>query len=1151
MHNKIPFVGLHAHSTAGSPFDGLGYPNSHMDFAFENGSDALALTDHGNMNGLAYQVLHSKKMAEDGKIFKPIYGIEAYFIPSIDDWRKEYEQIKAQKAASKKGRRTAEDDGSSGIGIEDEGLSRRNNKKLSRRNHVVLLAQNQIGLSNLFQLTTDSFDPKNFYKYPRMDYEMFKRHNEGIIASSACLGGVYAKDYWANRDEGEARVLAAMRDTTSRMQEIFGDRWFAELQWNNIPEQHELNKYIVQVASDMEVDLISTADSHYPTPASWKDRELYKRLGWIGRKSRPDWLTDEIPVSVEEIGYELYPKNGEQMWDAYRSYSNQLGVEYDDDKIRESIERTYHIAHDRIEDFVPDNSVRLPDFITPPGNTPEQALLRLCVDNMKNMGLVDSEYVDRLKGEISVIEDKGFSKYFLLMKAIADLASSEQISGAGRGSAAGSLIAYVLGITQVDPIKYNLQFSRFLRSDDKGYPDIDYDIGDNWRVKTRLVEKWGADKVVPISNWNTLQLRSLVKDVSKFYNISFQEVNAVTNRMMKEATPKAKAAKGIKAGVYQPTYEEVMQYSDSLKAFLVKYPHVGTHIKEIHGSIKSCSRHAGGVVIAEDLSKHMPIIKSGDVRQTPWTEGLHVKHLEPMGFIKFDILALDTLQMFENAIRQVLIRHEGVEEPTFDDVRDFYDEHLHPDKIDFDDQNVYENIYHAGKWAGVFQFTETGVQNFCKRSQPKNLTDLAAITAIYRPATLGADADKAYLEAKDGTKHVDYSHPIVKEVTEETYGLLIFQEQIAALAHKLGKDISLDEGNVLRKLLVTEYSQARQQGASKNVKKLEKIKKKFFDGCREKEMVEGQIQDLWDKFKLFSGYGFNKSHAISYSMISFQCAWLLNYYQDEWMAAFLDNASDRKKEKAITIVKGFGYEIRSLDVNSSGVVWELSADGKTLIQPLNSVKGLGVAAIAQIVQNRPFKSIEDFLFNESVIYSKLNKKALDVLCRSGALDGLMDKRFTGDKHFWSCVAVDRARKVVKFEENIELYKPEGKFTDSERLENLVSLTGKFPLELVMNDSVVEKLEEYCIPPLGEWDADLGVAWFIPREVILKKTKNNKPYYIVKVIDSSSATTKIKCWGVRPGKDIIHINKPYMAKLDHNEQWGFSARQLWKNFKLLG
>lgn len=1147
--SKIPFVGLHAHSTAGSPFDGLGYPNKHMDFAFENGSDALALTDHGNMNGLPYQVLHAKKMLEDGKDFKPIYGIEAYFISSIEEWRKERAQFEIEKA-KKKGRKKKDEGDESGISIEDEGLSRKSNKKLNRRNHIILLAQNQIGLSNLFQLVTKSYDPKNFYSYPRMDYSMLREHSEGIIASSACLGGIYAKDYWENKDQGSEAVLETMRETTRKMQDTFGDRWYAEVQWNSIPEQHELNQYIIQIAREMETQLISTADSHYPSPESWKDRELYKRLGWIGRK-RPDWLSDDIPVSVDETGYELYPKNGEQMWEAYKKYSGNLGIEYNDDEIRESMERTHDIAHKRIEKFIPDNTVRLPDFVVPAGNTPEQALVRLCVDNMKNMGLTDTEYIDRLKGEISIIKDRGFSKYFLMMKAIADMASSEQISGAGRGSAAGSLVAYVLGITQVDPIKYNLLFSRFLRADAKDYPDIDYDIGNNWRVKERLIEKWGEDKVVPISNWNTLQLRSLIKDVSKFYNISFQEVNAVTNRMMQEATPKAKAAKGIKAGVYQPTYEEVMLYSDSLKAFLTKHPDIGTHIESIHGSVKSCGRHAGGVVIAEDMSKYMPIIKSKDVRQTPWTEGLRVKHLEPMGFIKFDILALDTLQMLENAIHHILVRHEGVEDPTFEDIKDYYNEKLHPDRIDLNDQSVYKNIYHAGKWASVFQFTEAGTQNFCKRAKPQNITDLAAITAIYRPATLGAGADKMYLEAKEDPSSIEYVHPLVKDVTKETYGLLIFQEQIALLAHKLGKNISLDEGNVLRKLLVTEHSQARQQDASKSVKKLNKIKKKFFDGCQEKKLTERQTQGLWDKFVLFSGYGFNKSHAIAYSLISYQCAWLLNYYQDEWMAAHLDNASDTKKEKAITIVKGFGYEIKSLDINSSGVVWELSDDGKTLIQPLNTIKGLGEAAIAQIMQNRPFKNIEDFLFNESIVYSKLNKKALDVLCRSDALDILMDKRFSGAKHFWSCVAVDRARKEVKFLENIELYKPEGEFTNQEKLENIVSLTGKFPLEMVMDDSVVKKLDEYCIPPIGEWDNNLGVAWFIPREVVLKKTKNNKAYYIMKVIDSSSTITRIKCWGVRPEKDKIFINHPYMGKLDYDEQWGFSVRQLWKNLKLLG
>ena len=289
----IKFVGLHAHSVAGSIFDAIGYPDAHMDFAFENGSDALALTDHGNMNGLAGQVLHAKKMQAEGKDFKPIFGVEAYFIPSIEEWREEYEVAMADKKRA----RGAKKDAASGATVEDETDSKKLQGLLRRRRHLILLAQNQTGLNNLFKLVSESYQSENFYRYPRMDYALLAKYSEGVIGASACLGGVYAGNYWDNGtydDEGNRTgvdregALEDMRETTRQMQAVFGDRWYGELQWNNIKEQHELNQLIIEIAEEFNMKLISTADSHYPNQTAWKDRELYKRLGWLG-KGTPSW----------------------------------------------------------------------------------------------------------------------------------------------------------------------------------------------------------------------------------------------------------------------------------------------------------------------------------------------------------------------------------------------------------------------------------------------------------------------------------------------------------------------------------------------------------------------------------------------------------------------------------------------------------------------------------------------------------------------------------------------------------------------------------------------------------------------------------------------------------------------------------------------
>jgi DNA polymerase-3 subunit alpha len=1133
VESTIPFVGLHAHSVGGSPFDALGYVSEHMDSCYQNGCDALAITEHGNMNSLAEMVINTKKMHKQGKEFKPIYGVEAYFHPSIEQWKTDMEEAKKNK----KNAASLRDNNTSGAVVETE--VRTYKSIVNRRSHLVLLAQNQKGLENIFQMVSKSFQGDYFYRFPRIDYALLEKHSEGVIVSTACLGGLFAGDMWRNKEQGSEAILDAMRETASKMTSIFGDRFFAELQWNNIPEQHDLNKYVIQIAKEFNITLVSTADSHYPTPDTWKDRILYKKLGWLGKGKEMD---SELPVDVEEVGYELYPKNGDQMWESYKKYSEVAGVEYDDDLVLESIKNTHTIAHEMIETFFPNDEVRLPDFVVPPGKTATQALVAASIEGLRNFKLAKKQdYVDRLKRELEVISERGFSKYFLTMKAIADRAVQEQLTGPGRGSAAGSLVAYVLGITQVDPIKYGLLFSRFLRADATDYPDIDYDVASPMLLKEKLVEEWGENTVVPITNWNTLQLRSLIKDISKFYKIPFNEVNNVTGRMLAEATPKAKAKHGLSAGVYTPTFEEVMEFSETLQKFLQQYPHVKTHVEALYGQVRSSSRHAGGVVIADDLHKHMPLIASGGVRQTPWSEGQNVRHLEPMGFIKFDILGLASLRMMEDAIRSILTRHHGVRKPTFADVKKYYAEKLHPDVIDFDDQSVYENVFHKGKWAGVFQFTETGAQNFCVNAQPRSIIDISAITSIFRPGPLSAKVDRNYVAAKSNPDDVNYANETIREITEETYGFLIFQEQIALLAHKLGKDISLDEGNLLRKLLT-------KKGTGKGAEDKMKIFHKFIDGCVEKEMTRNEAEKLWETFEFFSGYGFNKSHAVSYSILSYQCAWLLNYYPVEWVAAFLDKEPESRKERAINTAKKMGFEIRPLDINLSTKNWTIGDDG-ALIQPFSSVKGLGDAAIDQILNFRPFETIEDFLFHDRIVYSKLNKKTLDVLVRSEALNPLMDDRFTGLRHFWSAVAVDRAKTKKRFNENIEKYAPEGHFTAQETIEYQVSLTGMFPIHLVMSDEVVKQLEDNMIPPLGDFMPEVPVAWFIPREIIPRKTKNGKVYWIVKVIDSTSTPNAIKCWGVRDN-DHVELNKPYMAKLDFHDQWGFSTRSLRHNFKLL-
>ena len=1136
---KEQFVNLHGHSCF-SLFDGFGFPQEHMDFAYENGSRALALTDHGSMNGLSYQLLRAKEMKAEGKDFKPIFGVEAYYIDSLEEWQALRNEIALDKKRAKE-----IESGDSAMVVEDE---QRNDKRaLARKRHIVLLAQNQKGLENIYEMVSKSYSGDYFYGKPRIDFGLLSKHSEGVIVTTACLGGIAAESMWKNQEEGLDAIVADMMQNLAKFRDLLGDRFYGELQWNNIPEQHLLNKAIITVASKLNIKLVSTCDSHYPRPDAWKDREVYKRLGWLGKA--PAWMDDNIPNTVEEIGYELYPKNAHEMWEAYQKYSAQCEYSYDDSLVMESITNTAFIAFEQIEDFLPDTSVQLPSFMVPNDKSADEALRELAESALKvylrgQDKTTKRHYSKRLEEELDVISSQKFSEYFLATKGITDFSWNYTFVGPARGSAAGSLLAFLLKITQIDPMKWNLPFERFLTMDSDGFPDIDIDFGDNSLIKEKMVEEWGEDSVAFISNYNTLQLSSLIKDISKREGVDFTEVNKVTKAMLVEATPIAKKAHGIRAGVYTPTFEEVCEYSETLQGFFKKYPQIEEQVFGLIGQPRSIGRHAAGAIIGDYLPSKMPLITSKGIRQTPWAEGQNVRHLEPLGFIKFDILGLETLKTFEDTIQRILI-NEGNRNPTFDDIKKWYYQNLHPSVLNMKDKRVYKEVFHEGKFAGIFQFMNSGMQRLGKNAKVSSIEEIATVSAIYRPGPLSAGVDKMYVKAKDGSEEPEYDHPLIEEILGKTFGLIVFQEDIMNLVNRLGHGISMSDANVLRKLLT-------KKGLSESkMKKKKDLYERFVKGCENKGMSFRQAKALWEKMEYFSGYGFSKNHAIPYSIISYQCAWLQTYYKDEWVSAFLDHEPDSRKEAAINVAQSFGYKIKGLNINTSAKRWEVVND--QLVAPLTTIKGLGEAAIDEIILRRPFASVEELLFDKGVTARKVNKKSLDALCRAGAMEDLMDERFFGDKHFWSAVVVDKPKNKKKLGENIEKYKDEGSFTKAEIITHYKTLTGIYPINMVVPVKAYKFFEIQGINPLSEYDPELGMAWCVVTEVMTKKTKGGKFFYQVKVIDSNMEEMRVNCWGVDPKTDHLYVNRLYVLEWpQYNETWGFSTRSgVNKNWKLLG
>lgn len=719
----MKFVGLHAHSL--SIGDSIGYPEDHFKFVVENAGDesmALAITDHGTAIGFGYMLQAYQNLKKKGINFKPIWGVEAYFHPDLEQWFLDKEASKEKK------------DDENDLVVENESESKDKNKwynPINRRHHLVIIAQNKVGLRNLNALISESY-MHGFYRFPRIDTKMLEKYNEGLIISTACLGGFPSWLILRDKDKGEEVVMNSLRSELLPLMNIFGDRAFLELQFNKIPEQKLVNEYLVKLSNESGYQLIATADSHYARPEWWKERELYKMLAMQSKGYDID--KKQLAQSIDELKCELFPKNGDQMFAAYKLYNPEL----DEGLVRGAIERTWTIAHERCELIMPDGSFKLP-VITPKEITPDEDLCIMARAALnKRCGHFSIEdytkYSNRLETELNVIIKKGYSNYFLILKKALGEIQKEYITGCGRGSGAGSLVCYLLGITKLDPIKHNLLFERFLSENRNEAPDIDNDVEDRNGALVVLRKIFGEDSIVAISNFNTLQLKSLIKDLAKVEGIPFAEVNEVTSKMEFEARPKILDEIGHDQKLYVFNYDGAYKHSPTFRNFIDKYPAISDHVKILFKQLRVISKHAGGVAIVDNSKFNMPLIKIRGELQTPWTEGLTAKHLEQFGIIKYDFLGLATLRTIRNAIERILRKLN--QNPSFENVIEFYDKNLHPDVIGQGEKQVFTEIYHLGKWLNVFQFTEKKAQEFCKAAQPVSIDDISAITAIFRPGPL-------------------------------------------------------------------------------------------------------------------------------------------------------------------------------------------------------------------------------------------------------------------------------------------------------------------------------------------------------------------------------------------------------------------------------
>lgn len=1163
------FVGLHAHAL--SMGDSIGLPEEHIDFVLQNGMDAWALTDHGHGNGLAHAYEKSLKLKKNGQKYRQIYGCEFYFVPDLDEWQILYQEHQRLSQASKKEKNTLqklEDEKTQGSVLENEEESKNSEwfddtNLWKRRYHLVINAKSQKGLENLFILIKKSYKD-GFYRFPRIDFKMLKEHSEGLIVSTACIAGYLSQTAIKGEHLGNSfkQIQCELKNSVDKFVNILGkENFFLELQFNKLKEQHISNKHLISLSKNTGIPLIVTCDSHYPSPDKWLAREMYKKILRLQQIEKSD--SDQVILpKFEDLKCELYPKNADQVWqtfqDTRQDYDFYLG---EDQLICDAIERTHDIAWDLCSDVSIDTSMKLPNFSSIEKSAFEQ-LADLVKKALKDEGYENNrEYLSRAIMELGIIKEKGFENYFLTLYKVFDKATKKTFLGCGRGSGAGSLVNFLLGITHVDPIKHGLIFERFINLERAGYPDIDTDAGDRDVLIDSSKEIFGEENVIPVSNFNTLKLKSLVKDVSKLYGVPFDEVNAVTSPLQREVEPLVKGD-DIEKSYFVLRHEDCMEHSVKYRQFMEKYPDVEKGVRELFLERRSIGRHAGGVLICPDIEKYMPLIKVRGDFQTPWVEGLSSRHLEDNGFLKFDFLGLSCMQMVEDCIRRILIA-KNKKKPSFDEIVDFFDENLNCRYNEINDQNVYKRVYQEGNFPAIFQFTNDGARRFCQEAQPSTIDEIAAITAIYRPGPLKNNVHLKYVEARNNPQKIKYAHPIIKEVLEPTYGFMVFQEQLMFLAQKLA-GFSLGEADKLRKALLK-----KTHGAAKELaEQREKIRQDFIDRSVTFSGADaGVAKHLWDDIIApFVLYGFNKSHSVAYAIDSYYNAWLFTYYPKEWLATYLQSEimDPEALSKAISEVKQLGYDVLSADINVSQKEWAFSDDLNGFVAPLTAVKGVGKAAVKEIFENRPYSSIDDLLWDKDGKWrhSKMNKTCFASLCKIEAfssLKELKDKSLDNHKQIHDIIVnnydkIKRGRfgtiskkKIEKGDienilfdlmddvQGIEDWDRKTKISFSNEISSMVSD------RLVYPGTVLSRIKSSSVPSVSSLNGSRFIksvfTWFCVLESNKRVSTNGKVFYRVKVVDDKYNVSYLRVWG--PWRE----GKPYtlwMADVSYDPKWGSST-----------
>ena len=886
------FVHLHVH-TQYSLLDGMIRLNELFKKAKEFGMPAIAITDHGNMFG----AIDFYKQAEANGI-KPIIGCELYVAP-----------------------RSRFDRNASSIG--------------EATRHLVVLVKNMQGYKNLMKLTSAAHI-EGFYYRPRVDKELLKQYSEGLIASSACLHGeIAAHIVRGNMDEA--------RKSAREYLEIFGeDNFFLELMENGIPEQKIANEGLIELSRELSIGLIATNDCHY---LNIEHAEAHNVLLCIQTgKTVED--ADRMSLSSNQF----YVRSPEEMCELFAATP-------------EAISNTADIA-DRCDLTFEFGKFYLPKFeMKKPEETLESYLERKAVSGLEKRfpavmkyqkeeeAAVREKYNKRLRIELEIIKKMGFAGYFLIVSDFIKHAKHNDVPvGPGRGSAAGSLVAFAIRITDVDPLRYGLFFERFLNPDRISMPDIDIDFCQERRgeIIKYVTDKYGKDKVTQICTFGKMMAKGVIRDVGRALNIPYSEADRI-----------AKLVPNVLNITLAQAFEMEPRFAEERK----KNPQIDKLLSlsvVLEGLNRHSSVHAAGVVISDvPLVERVPLFAPKDDIVSQYS----MKDIETVGLTKFDFLGLKTLTVIRNAVNFI---------------RESHNIDININDLPLDDRDTYELLM-KGETDGVFQLESSGMKDLLVNFKPDHIEDVIALIAAYRPGPMKMIPD--FIARKHGKQQITYELPQLEPILRETYGIILYQEQVMQIANVIG-GYTMAQADTLRKMM-----------GKKQVAAMEKEKPKFLEGARKQNINENKAKTIWEQMETFAEYGFNKSHSAAYAIITYQTAYLKAHYPVAFMAALLTSEKDNRDKiiKYMSNCKEMGISILPPDINESQK--DFSISGENIRFGLAAVKNVGEAAIESIIamrQQEKFSSFLDFL--SRVDLRKVNKRVIESLIKCGSFDSMGYKR---------------------------------------------------------------------------------------------------------------------------------------------------------------